>query len=82
MFQNFLHDLLVQSNREAEVTEEELIVYADTMVRFKPLPNDKISDVIKLKAIADDKLNVAYMMISLLERVRSVHLSLFSWNSF
>ena len=33
------------------------------------LPNDKIVDVTKLKAFADDKLNVAKMMISLSDRV-------------
>ena len=26
---------------------------------FKPFPNDRISDMTKLKALADDKLNVA-----------------------
>ena len=34
-FQNFLHDLLKQSHKEAEVSDEQLIVYADTMVRTK-----------------------------------------------
>ena len=33
-----------------------------------PLPNDKIWDVTKLKAFADDKLNVDNMMISLFDR--------------
>ena len=36
-----------------------------------PLPNDKILDVSKLKAIADNKLNVAKMIISLLDRVQN-----------
>ena len=35
------------------------------------LPNDKILGVTKLKAFADAKLNVARMMISLLERVEN-----------
>ena len=35
------------------------------------LPNDKILDVTKLKAFAEDKLNVARMMISLLDRVEN-----------
>ena len=35
------------------------------------LPNDKISDVTKLKAFADDKLNVARIMIYLLDRVEN-----------
>ena len=34
---------------------------------FNPLPNDKILDVTKLKAFADDKLKVGRMMIVLLE---------------
>ena len=36
---------------------------------FNPLPNDKILDVAKLKAFADDNLRVARMMISVLHRV-------------
>ena len=32
---------------------------------FKPLPNNKILDVTKLKAFADDKFNIVKMMISL-----------------
>ena len=35
------------------------------------LPNDKILDPIKLKAFADDKLNVARMMISVLHTVEN-----------
>ena len=38
---------------------------------IKPLPDSKILDVIKLKALADDKLNVAKMMLSLLDRVEN-----------
>ena len=37
-------------------------------LHFNPLPNDNILDVTKLKAFADDKLNVARMMNSLLDR--------------
>ena len=37
---------------------------------FKPLPKNKILDVTKLKAFAD-KLNVASLMISLLDRVEN-----------
>ena len=33
------------------------------------LPNDKILDMTKLKAFADDKLNVAEMKISLYDKV-------------
>ena len=38
---------------------------------INPLPDDKILDFTKLKAFADDKLNVAKMMISLFDRVES-----------
>ena len=38
---------------------------------YNPLPNDKILDVTKLKAFADDKLNVATMMFSLYDRVEN-----------
>ena len=39
------------------------------MTFFNSLPKDKILDVTKLKAFADDKLNAAKMMISLYNRV-------------
>ena len=38
---------------------------------FNPLPNDKIVDVTKLKTSADNKSNIAYMMISLFDRVEN-----------
>ena len=38
---------------------------------FNFLPNDKILDVTKLKAFADDKLSIARMMIFLLDTVES-----------
>ena len=38
---------------------------------LNPLPNDKIFDLTKLKALADDKLKVAKMMISLFDRVEN-----------
>ena len=36
------------------------------------LPNDKILDVMKLKAFADDKIDVAQMMISVLDRLQNI----------
>ena len=42
-----------------------------TWLRGNPLPNDKILNVTKLKAFADDKVNVARMMISLDYRVEN-----------
>ena len=38
---------------------------------FSSLPNDKILDMTKLKAFADDKLNVAKIMVSLLNRIEN-----------
>ena len=37
---------------------------------LNPLPNDKSFDVTKLKAFADDKLNVTKMIISLFDKSR------------
>ena len=39
---------------------------------FNPLPDDKISDWFKLKAFADDKLNVTKMIISVFDRVETL----------
>ena len=39
---------------------------------FNCLPNDKKEDLIKLKAFADDKFNVAYMMISVSDREENI----------
>ena len=36
-----------------------------------PLPNDKILDVTKLKAFAEEKLNIAKMTISLFDKVKN-----------
>ena len=38
---------------------------------FNSLPNDQILDMTKLKAFADDKLNVGKVTISLLDRVEN-----------
>ena len=51
--QNFLQDLLKQSNKDVEVTEEQLIVYADTMVIIRwfyclPLSQGSIISDIKI----------------------------------
>ena len=40
--------------------------------KFNSLPNDRILDVTELKAFADDKINVAQMMISAFERVENI----------
>ena len=38
---------------------------------FKPLPNDKILDLTKLKAFTDEKLNITKMTISVFDRVEN-----------
>ena len=38
---------------------------------FNPFPHDKIPDMTKLKAFADDDLNVARLKISTLDRVEN-----------
>ena len=43
-----------------------------TETMFNPLPHDKILDLTKLKAFADDKINVAKMMISVSDRVENI----------
>ena len=40
--------------------------------QFNSLPNDKILDVTKLKAFADDKINVAQMMIFVLDKLKNI----------
>ena len=40
--------------------------------RVNPFPNDKILDQTKLKAYADDKLNITKMMISVFDRVENI----------
>ena len=39
---------------------------------FNPLPNDKILDMTKLKAFADDKIDVAQMIVSVFDRVENI----------
>ena len=39
---------------------------------FNPLPDNKILDWSKLKAFADDKLNVTQMIISVFDRVENI----------
>ena len=59
---------------DTELSEEEncfYYVYCLTLYSDNTLPNDKILDVTKLKAFADDKLNVTKMMISLYDRVEN-----------
>ena len=39
------------------------------LMDINPIPNDEVLDVTKLKAFADNKLNIAKMTISLFGRV-------------
>ena len=48
-----------------------LRAFCDLCIHVNPLPNNKIWDVTKLKAFADDKLKVAKMTFSLFDRVEN-----------
>ena len=39
---------------------------------FNPFPNEKILDQTKLKALADNKLNVTKIIISVFDRVENI----------
>ena len=41
-------------------------------MQFNPFPNDKIMTLIKFKGFADDKFNVAKIMISLTDRLENI----------
>ncbi|KAH3771770.1 calbindin-32-like isoform X2 [Dreissena polymorpha] len=54
---NFLQDLLKQSNKDIEVTEEELIVYADTMLQLFDRNKDgklQLSEMAKLLPVKEN----------------------------
>ena len=46
-------------------------IHTKTDRQINLLPNDKILNMTKLKAFADNQLNIARMMISLLDRVEN-----------
>ena len=48
------------------------LVLQEYTAKFNSLPNNKILDLSKLKAFADDKATVAKMMISLFDRVENI----------
>ena len=48
-----------------------IIFSPDNVEKDNPLPNDKILDTTKLKAFADDNLNVAKKMISVFDIVQN-----------
>ena len=47
------------------------MVHTSVKFLFNPLPNNKVLDVTKLKAFADDKFIVTKMIISLFHRVEN-----------
>ena len=47
-------------------------MYRGFVCPFNSLPNDKILDWTKFRAFADDKLNVAKMMIFVCDRVENI----------
>ena len=52
-------------------TSLKFIFWVKSIDLLNSLPNDKIVEVTKLKAFADDKLNIAKMMNSLFDRVEN-----------
>ena len=50
--------------------------------KLNPAPNDKILDMTKLKALADDKLNVTRMMITLYDRIENTECWLLAFSPF
>ena len=67
-FQHFL--LFSQCFQKA--TFSELLEVGIVWYRIKLLPNDKILALSKLKAFADDKFNVAQIVILLLDRIEDI----------
>ena len=60
---------------ETTVKKEKLIVTSKMLsprLRLKPFPNDKMLDVTNLKAFANNKLNIARLMIYLLDSVENM----------
>ena len=49
----------------------DLCVIWNSILLFIPLPNDKILNVTKLKAFAENKLNISKLTISLFDRVEN-----------
>ena len=54
-----------------ETWHQEYALQHSNLLPVNSLPNYKILDVTKLKAFADDKLNIAKMMISPFDRVEN-----------
>ena len=48
------------------------IKYFGILATFNPCPQNQIFDQTKLKALADDKLNVTKMIISVFDRVENI----------
>ena len=49
-----------------------LYIYINTTCKLNPFPHDKILDQTKLKAFADNKLNVTKVIISVFDRVENI----------
>ena len=62
LYYQFIHSTIGFNNQMSQ----KVSVYS-----FNSLPNDKIVEVTKLKAFADDKSNIAKMTISLFDRVEN-----------
>ena len=59
-------------NLNQALTLEEMCKFYKNFQYINPLPDDKILDWSKLKAFADDKLNVTKMIISVFDRVENI----------
>ena len=63
---NINTEVMVQTNGDRETPQ------SHTPKWFNPFPHNKILDLTKLKAFADDKLNVTKMVISVFDRVENM----------
>ena len=69
---NVFQRLLPRGRLKLGFGGKELICDSDIYShKINPLPNNKILDVTKLKAFADDNLNFSKMTISLLDRIEN-----------
>ena len=60
------------SKRFDFIRQQEKYAHCYVKTGLDSLPNDNNLDVTKLKAFADDKINVAQMMISVFDRVEKI----------
>ena len=59
---NYNNTLMAQTHLDVIILRRKRMFSLSPKTRFNPFPHDKILDQAKLKAFADDKLNVTKMM--------------------